>query len=430
MSGNLSRRSFIQTSSVALSGAFLSQAMAAPSERIRIGLIGTANRGGQLFDALAPHADAEVVAFCDVHGLALKKWKEEYPNAIFETDYRRLLERKDIDAVVIATPDHWHALQTIEACEAGKDVYCEKPLSLKLHEGRLMLDAARRTDRVVQVGLQRRASSMYQELAEDLRNGLIGKITSGHCYRVSNMSPTGIGHAAPSDPPEDLDWDFWLGPRPFVPYRETIAPYKFRWWKEYSSQVANWGLHFIDVLRWLMDEEAPLAVTALGGRYAVDDDRTIPDTSVITYEMPGGSLIVYEEYEASGMRPFSVPADIMIRGTEGTLFATDRAYEIVPDKGGQFQNNEPRMEGIKKKASGEKHPVVMMRNFLDCVKSRKRPIMDIEEGHRSSAFAHLANIALETRSLIEWDSASERITNNEAANDLLMYEYRAPWSLG
>ncbi|OQB30924.1 MAG: Inositol 2-dehydrogenase/D-chiro-inositol 3-dehydrogenase [Candidatus Hydrogenedentes bacterium ADurb.Bin170] len=426
----LNRRSFIQQSSVIVSGALLSTAKAAPSERIRLGLIGTANRGGQLFDAVAPHSDAEITAFCDVHGSALQKWREAYPDAIFESDYRRLLDRDDIDAVIVATPDHWHALQTIHACQAGKDVYCEKPLSLKLHEGRLMLDTARQHNRVVQVGLQRRASTMYQQLAEDLHNGLIGKITSAHCYRVTNMTPNGIGKMAPSDPPADLDWDAWLGPRPMRPYQANIAPYKFRWWKEYSSQVANWGLHFIDVLRWLMNEEAPRAVMALGGHYAVDDDRTIPDTSVITYEMPGGALIVYEEYEANGTRPFPITSDIMIRGTKGTLFASDRAYEIVPEKGGQFQDNEARMEGIKKKAEDGSHPAALMRNFLDCIKSRQRPIMDIEEGHRSSIFAHLANIALETRSMIEWDSAAERITNCPQANDLLMYEYRAPWTLG
>lgn len=432
MTVNITRRTFIQESSIAVAaaGAVLAQNKANASDRVRLGIIGTANRGGQLIDALAPHGDAEIVAFCDVHGAALKKWRESFPAADFYGDYRRILERDDIDAVVIATPDHWHALQTIHACDAGKDVYIEKPLSLKVVEGRRMIEAARRNNRVVQTGLQRRASAMYKELGELVRGGGIGKVTAAHCFRASNMSPGGIGHSQPSDPPSDLDWDMWLGPRQMRPYQDNIAPYKFRWWTDYSSQLGNWGVHYFDLIRWILGERSPVSVCAIGGRYAVDDDRTIPDTMQAVFELPSGSLLVFSQYEASGTAPFPRPGEIEIRGTLGTVYAGSRGYEIVPEKGGQFQDNKPRMEPVRREADEGELTVVLMRDFLDCVKTRNRPLCDVEEGHHSAIFAHLANISLETRARLDWDGAAEHITNMEAANQQLQYEYRAPWTLG
>ena len=432
MSEQVTRRSFIQQSSLAVAGsaAVLAQSRAAASERIRVGAIGTANRGGQLIEALSPHQDAEIVAFCDVHGVALQKWREAFPKADFYGDYRRILERPDIDAVVIATPDHWHALQTIHACDAGKDVYIEKPLSLKILEGRRMIEAARRNNRVVQTGLQRRASAMYRELGELVRAGGIGKVTAAYCFRASNMSPGGIGHSQPSDPPADLDWDMWLGPREMRPYQDNIAPYKFRWWSDYSSQLGNWGVHYFDLIRWILGEKSPVSVCAMGGRFGVDDDRTIPDTMQAVFELPSGCLLAFNQYEASGNAPLARPGEIEIRGTLGTLYAGSRGYEIVPEKGGQFQDNKPRMEAAREEVKEGELTIPLMRDFLDCIKTRNRPLCDVEEGHYSATFAHLANISLATRARIDWDGDAERITNVESANELLQYEYRTPWTLG
>lgn len=430
MADYLSRRAFMRQGSMVVAGAALAQGRATASERVRLGVIGTANRGGQLIDALSPHQDAEIVAFCDVHGVALKRWREAFPKADFYGDYRRILERGDIDAVVIATPDHWHALQTIHACDAGKDVYIEKPLSLKIVEGRRMVEAARRNKRVVQTGLHRRSSEMYRELAEKVQGGLIGKVTSAHCYRINNMSPAGMGHSEPSDPPDDLDWEMWIGPQRMRPYQDNIAPYKFRWWKEYSSQLGNWGVHYFDLIRWILGETAPVSVCAIGGKYALEDDRTIPDTLQAIFELPSGCLMIFEQYEASGNPPFSRPAEIEIRGTLGTLYASDRQYEIVPEKGGQFQDNTPRMEPLEEKSSPGNLTEAHLRNFLDCIKSRDLPFCDVEEAHRSTTFAHLANISLDTRSRLDWDAASERVTNNDKANEMLEYAYRSPWTLG
>ena len=201
-------------------------------------------------------------------------------------DYRKLLSQKDIDAVCIATPDHWHALQTIHAFEADKHVYVEKPLTITIKEGREMINFQKKYGKVCAVGLNRRGSPIYQKLANDVQSGLIGKVTTARAQRTSNMYPTGIGILEPEAPPKDFDWNMWLGPRAYKPYKYNMAPYFFRWWKEYSSQMGNWGVHYMDVIRWMMGESAPVAITATGGKYAVEDDRNIPDTMEVLFEMP------------------------------------------------------------------------------------------------------------------------------------------------
>ncbi len=429
----ISRRSFIQKSAFAAAAgtsAVMSRRAYGANERIRLGVIGVANRGGQLIDAVAPHENAEIVALCDIHGVAFERWREEFPDATEYGDYRQMLDRDDIDAVIIATPDHWHALQTVDACEAGKDVFVEKPLSLTIHEGRRMIEAARRNNRIVQVGLQRRASSMYAELADMVQSGVIGEVSVAHCYRVSNMAPTGVGKAQPTDPPEDLDWDMFIGPQAMRPYQDNITPYNFRWFKEYSSQIANWGVHYFDLIRWMLDERAPKAVSAHGSFSVVDDDRTIPVTMQATYELPSGCILVFGQYEASGNTPFPRPAELELRGTEGTLYSRGNRYEIVPERGGQFQPREPRMEPMEATVDTGDVTVAIMGDFFDCIKSRNTPKCDVAVGHDSTIFAHLANIAMDTRAYIEWDADAERITNNEEANKLLHYDYRSPWRLG
>jgi predicted dehydrogenase len=344
-------------------------------------------------------------------------------------DFRAILDRKDIDAVVIATPDHWHAIQMIAACKAGKDVYVEKPLSATIVEGRAMVDAARKHDRIVQVGTHRRSSRMYAGLAERVHSGAIGKVTVARAAFANNMTPAGIGHAPESDPPAGLDWDMWLGPRPARAFQSTIMPYKFRWWHLYSSQIANWGVHYFDLIRWLTGELAPASISAHGGRYAVDDDRTIPDTSETIFEHASKMLTVFSVYEANGQPVLGRGAEIELRGTLGTVYATGNRYEIVTERGGAFQDPAPRAKNMAAKSDDGDLDRQAARDFIDCVKSRKRPNADIEEGHRSTTFAHLANIALATRQRLDWDAQAERVTNCDAANQLLHYEYRQPWSL-
>jgi predicted dehydrogenase len=344
-------------------------------------------------------------------------------------DFRTILDRKDVDAVVIATPDHWHAIQMIAACKAGKDVYVEKPLSMTVVEGRTMVDAARKYERIVQVGTHRRSSRMFAQLADLVRSGAIGKVTVARAAFSNNMSPAGIGHAPESEPPAGLDWDMWLGPRPARPFQATIMPYKFRWWHLYSSQMANWGVHYFDAIRWLTGETAPASVSAHGGRYAVDDDRTIPDTSEAIFEHASRMLMIFSIYEANGEPVLGRGAEIELRGTLGTAYVATNRYEIVPERGGAFQDPAPRRKGEVVRSTDGDLDQQAARDFLDCVKGRKQPNADVEEGHRSTTFAHLANIALATRKRLEWDPVAERFTNCDEANQFLHYEYRKPWSL-
>ena len=455
----VSRRRFLETGALVVSGAGLARpssaqsrpaAPVAPSDRVRVAFIGVGNRGDQLLDAFAAQADVEIAALCDVYEPYLRR----EPSAIHERyramgrvprmkvpiagsvprerDFRRLLDRKDIGAICIATPDHWHAVQAIQAMDAGKDVYVEKPLTITLAEGRRMVEAQRRTGRVVQVGLNRRGAPVYQKLVPLVQGGLIGKVTMARAYRVSDMHPRGIGRLRPEEPPPGFDWDLWLGPRAFRPYQYNIAPYLFRWWKDYSSQMGNWGVHYMDVIRWLIGERAPVAVSAHGGRFAVDDDRTIPDTMEVTFELGSGALVVFGIYEAGGADPVA-GGEIELVGTKGTLVASEDGYVVRPARPGQFQDWKALVEPQEEKeAGGESSDSTarLVRNFLDCVKARSTPWCPLEEGHRSTSFAHLANIALETRSRLEWDPEAERVRGNPAANALLRYEYRKPWTLG
>ena len=421
------------------------------NERIRVGFIGVGNRGTQLLRGFLKQDDVEVAALCDVYepyltrdyskvdkklidslGSRVPKMTEKLSNNVARyKDFRRLLDRKDIDAVVISTPDHWHAIQTIMACQADKDVYVEKPLSVTILEGRKMVEAAKRYNRVIQVGLHRRSSKMHKRVVEQVRAGKIGKVTVARAYRISNMHPEGIGRYPDSAPPKGLDWDMWLGPRPKRPYKDNIALYKFRWWQSYSSQMANWGVHYCDAMRWVLAEQAPVSISAHGGRFAVDDDRTIPDTMEVIFELASGALLIFGQYEASGGAALA-DGEIEFRGTLGNLYSGTggMGYKIVPSTGGQFQDSKPKIKPAEAGRIDGDLTAQHIRNFLDCVKTRRRTNCDMETGHRSTTFAHLGNIALATKSRIEWDPKNERIINNKEANELLHYEYRKPWRLG
>jgi predicted dehydrogenase len=425
-------------------------------DKIRMGFIGLGNRGSQLLGLFMSHPDVEISAFCDLYepyilrdrnlvdprylkslGSQIPKMGEVFPNNVKKyNDFRKLLEDKDIDAVCIATPDHWHALITISAIQSGKDVYVEKPLTQTIKEGRMMVNAQARSKQIVAVGLNRRGNLIYQRLAREVQAGKIGKVTVARAFRINDMYPSGIGKLKTEEPPKNLNWDMWLGPRAYRPYQYNIAPYMFRWWSDYSSQMGNWGVHFMDVIRWMMGEKAPIAITAHGGKYAIDDDRDIPDTMEVTYEFASGSIATFSIFEASSGGMFQY-GEVELRGTKGTLYADENGYKITGAKKGQFQSWDKMMEDESYSAKNEVTPegrsgdstATLVRNFLDCIKSRKSPLCPLEEGHRSTSFVHLANIALKVRSRLEWDPANELFTNNDTANKLLHYEYRKPWKI-
>ncbi|QEH35905.1 Inositol 2-dehydrogenase [Aquisphaera giovannonii] len=452
MKSRASRRDFsrvaLGTAAASIAAPAASGRVLGANDRVTIGCIGVGNRGVQVLEAFCAQKDARVVALADVYEPYLhgkydridarfrdlgKRVPSRQPDFGGEVervkDFRRLLDRKDIDAVIVATPDHWHAIQVIMACEAGKDVYAEKPLSATVREGRRMVEAARKHDRVVQVGLQRRSSTLYARLAELVQSGAIGKVTGARACYASNMAPNGVGLSADSEPPAGLDWDLWLGPRPSRPFNDRIMPYKFRWQILYSSQMANWGVHYFDAMRWMVGERAPASLSAHGGKFALKDGRTIPDTAEVIFEMPSGMLMTFGTYEANGHDGLKA-GEIVLRGTLATVFAGMDRFEIVPERGGAFQDPSPRRKPQVEKTGDRADDLdkAHARNFLDCVKSRQKPHCDVEEGHRSTTFALLANIALATRARLDWDADAERFTNHDEANQLLDYDYRPPWT--
>jgi len=446
---SLSRREFTKTMAVAGATTALGNlAVLGANDRVRLGFIGLGNRGDQVLDAFLKHSDCEVVAICDLYqpylDFASKKIGTQ-PKQF--KDYRKLLEQKDVDAAVICTPDHWHALQTVHACEAGKDVYVEKPLSLRVAEGRKMVTAVRKHNRVSQVGIHRRSIPVCQELAEFIRNGGIGKVTVARAFHIQNEWPKGIGNPPNGEPPAGFDWDAWLGPAPKVAYNLNRSFYRFRWFYDYSGgQVTNFGVHYLDLIHSALGQDAPLAVTAMGGKVAVEDNREIPDTLEAIWQYPGGTLVTFSQFNATAPAASARPSEIEFRGTKGTLYVYGNGYEVVPDK--ITQHEIPARSPIAREADRQYHEgagtliepkkatgsssgdtVAHARNFLDCVKSRQKCTCDIEIGHRSTTTTLLANIAYHTKAQLQWDAKAERFTNNEAANKLLEYSYRAPYAL-
>ena len=394
-----------------------------------------------------------MVAVCDVYQPHLEGALEMAGGkARPYKDYRRLLEDRDVQAVVIATPDHWHPLICIDACNAGKDVYVEKPVSNRLREGRLMVETARGTNRVVQVGLQQRSGTHFQRAVKAVQDGRLGRIHYVHCWNHEFSPPEGFGNPPDTNPPPDLNWDFWLGPAPKVPYNENrFRAGRWRWFFDYGGgKLTDWGSHLIDVVHWAMKVNGPLSATASGGKYYVTDNRETPETLQVVYEYPGFllcySTLLHSSYGHnghSGSKPFG-SYGILFQGSLGTLFVDRAGYEIFPQTsvnreptGAQISATEdPNGLGLyytsqltseRGTSSFQHDPHV--RNFLDCLKNRKRPNADIEIGHEVSAAGHLGNIAFRLGQKIMWDAKAEKITNSAESNAMLTRHYRAPWRL-
>jgi predicted dehydrogenase len=441
------RRQFAKTLAVAGASTALSTLrIRGANDRIRLGFIGLGNRGDQVLDGFLAHQDADVVAICDLHQPYLDFASQKIGTGPRQfKDYRRLLELKDIEAVVICTPDHWHALQTIHAFQAGKDVYVEKPLSLCVAEGRRMVEAARKYNRVAQVGLMRRSAPACKEAVGLIRSGELGKVTAIRSFHIQNEWPKGIGNPPNGDPPAGFDWEAWLGPAPKVPYNKNRAFYRFRWFYDYSGgQVTNFGAHYLDFAHWALGQDTPLAVTAMGAKLAVEDNREIPDTLEVLWTYPGGTLITFSQFNTNAARADLRDSTMEVRGTKGTLYLTWDGYEVVPEKitDKVFPALSPLDRSLShdyesgrrtlieaRKFEGKDPTPLHARNFLDCVRSRKPCNCDIETGHRSTTTTLIANIAHKTKSYLEWDAKAERFTNHQAANKYLSYEYRAPYKL-
>jgi predicted dehydrogenase len=384
-----------------------------PSERIRIGCIGVGAQGNGNLGKLIKN----VVAVCDVDSQRLGKAKATVEKATGQPclavgDYRKLLDSKDIDAVVISTPDHWHALPAIHACEAGKDVYCEKPLTLTIAEGRAMVKAARRNQRIVQTGSQQRSADNFRRACELVRSGKLGKIhTVG--VGIARVNYTG-GLVPDSDPPPELDYDFWLGPAPKRPYNVNRVHYKFRFFWDYSGgQLTNWGAHHLDIAQWGLgtDDSGPVSIEGKA-RYHKDGHYEVPEWCEIIYKYAGGVTLICGQGEKGGTT---------FEGEKGTIHVnrgvlTSNPPEILKETLGDGD--------VRLYVSKNHHS-----NWLECIKTRKLPICDVEIGHRSATVCHLGNIAVRTGKKLTWDPVKEEISGDSEAAKLVNKPYREPWKL-
>ena len=443
MSRKMQRRDFLRKSALAaLTGSGLRSASAfaqspsnsavSPSDKVTVGFIGTGRMGQSNLTTFMKHPEVEVAALCDVYGTNVDgavKIADTKAKAL--KDFRHVLEMKEIQAVVVSSPDHWHPLHTILACQAGKDVYVEKPVSVCLEEGRLMVEAARRYKRVVQVGTQQRSGLHFRKAVELVRNGAIGKVSFIRTWNYGNSFPEGIGNPPDGDPPPDLDWDLWLGPAPKVPFnanRFGVHPERFssfRWFWHYAGgMMTDWGVHLLDIVQWAMNVEGPSEISAQGGKLYLQDNRETPDTLQVTYQYPG-FVCVYENRECNGARLDGHGYGICFHGALGTMFLDRAGFEIIPEKTSKGVN---KCEPVAEKSSNN-HNLAHSRNFLDCIKSRQLPICDIEIGHRSTSVAQLGNIAYRTKSHLLWDTKNEKFKGNKEANKLLSIKYRKPWKL-
>lgn len=383
------------------------------NERIRIGCIGVGNQGrGNLRKHLA-----DTVAVCEVDSDRLAEAKDTVEKSNKSAcaayrDYRKLLDDKNIDAVVVTTPDHWHALITVDACAAGKDVYCEKPLSLTVADGQAMVKAARKYQRIVQTGSQQRSDDRFRLACELVRSGRLGKI---HTVKAGISGVNLKGQAvADCDPPTVLDYDFWLGPAPQRPYNPNRVHYNFRFFWDYSGgQMTNWGAHHLDIAQWGlgMDASGPVSIEGKA-RYPKDKLYEVPEWCEIIYKYANGVKMICGQSQKGGTT---------FIGDKGSIHVTRKDISSSP----KDLIDEPLTDSDVHLYVSKNHH----KNWLDCIKSRKLPICDVEIGHRSATVCHLGNIAVRTGRKLTWDPAKEEIVGDADAASMLSRPYRTPWKL-
>jgi predicted dehydrogenase len=415
------------------------------NDRVGVGFMGYGLIGAQHVKDFRNQRDADLVAMCDVYQPRVEQGVAACgQRAKSYADFRRMLDDKDVHAVVVSTPDHWHALATILACAAGKDVYVEKPLTLFVREGRWMVNAARRYNRIVQTGTQQRSGRHYQRARDLVRSGYIGKVMSSRSGSFRNVMP-GFGVFPDAAAPAGFDYEMWLGPAPARPFNPKRGLYHFRWFWDYSGgQMTNLGAHSLDIVQWYLGLDGPTAVSSSGGRFALTDGGETPDTQYTVIEYPE-LTVEYGIREAGGARRGD---GLEFHGTKGMLTISRAGFEVVPDRridpasaipvfagqpaGGpqgsaDRQAAEPWIQPMKETGSSDEQFDLHARNFLDCVKSRARPVADVEGGHRTATTCHLANISLRTGRKIRWDPAKEEILGDREASSMLERPYRKPW---
>ncbi len=441
----MNRRDFLQLGAASLATSALQPAFAEVlgSKPKRVGLIGCGWYGKIDLLRLIQVAPVEVVSLCDVDRQMLedaativstRQVSKKKPRTY--RDYREMLKQRDLDLVLIATPDHWHALPMIAAVEAGADIYVQKPISLDVAEGQAMLAAARKHGRVVQVGTQRRSTPhLIQARDRIIREGKLGKIGHVDIYCYYHMrtrdNPPDIA------PPESLDYEFWTGPAPLRPYNRIVHPRGWRAFKEYGNGiVGDMCIHMLDMVRWMLDLGWPTRIRSNGGILVDTNSKAnIPDTQTATFEF--GSLNVVWQHRTYGHAPDpKYPWGATIYGEKGTLKASVNGYDFIPMGKGDPIHEEVKYEfdqypedKTEKDIEGHVAPAVRghMRDLLANTITRGRPVADIEQGFISTTSCILANTALETGKMITWDPVKGEAVNDPQINRLLQRPYRAPW---
>ncbi|HRZ57944.1 MAG TPA: Gfo/Idh/MocA family oxidoreductase [Candidatus Paceibacterota bacterium] len=422
------RRTFLKTTGKVLAAGGvvgLSPSALGANGRIVLALIGGNNQGRGV--ALSAIQDgAEIKTFCDLDDAVLSRTgadlaKAQGKNPAAEKDFRRVLEDKDIEGVIIATPDHWHAIPTILACQAGKDVYIEKPLSHTIHEGQLMRDAARKFNRVVQVGMQRRSTEHFRNAVEYVASGKLGKVCLVKAWMCQVRGS--IGNPPDSPVPPGVDYDTWLGPAPKRPFNRNRFHYNWRFFWDYgNTELGNQGVHMLDVALWGIqalrgvENCLPKQVSGSSGIYWLNDAKEVPDTQVMTYDY-GDLALVWELRSFGDTLPLEgTTAGTAFYGTEAALIVDGSGWKVHSKKGDL---------GPSAKASGGSHT----KNFLECMKSRQRPNADVELGRLSTTICHLGNICTRLQRAVRFDPKTESFGDDKEATALLTKEYRAPFTL-
>jgi predicted dehydrogenase len=441
----MNRRVFLSKTAAATAGlaAFQTRSYArtSPNETINVAVIGirgdnkghptwtSRGRGQDHYEHLTAIANVRVTHVVDVDERHFKtslpfmreKWGGD-PKA--ETDFRRVLDNRDVDAVTIAAPDHWHALMTILACQAGKDVYVEKPISHNIVEGRKMIEAARRYNRVVGVGTQRRSDAVLDKAVQFLRDGGLGTLYAGKTVIYRPRDPIGV--AADKPVPPGVHYDLWLGPAPSRPFNENHFHYHWHWFWEYgTTDLGNTGVHSLDAMRWLLGkEEHPRTAHCIGGLYeaGAPTDQTTPNTQYATYQYADGT-----ELHCDLRNWFSGPAEaqgVYIFGSTGWMKVGDGQAQVFF---GRKNEPGPTLTADEKGDAGQAH----FENFIECVRAHKAENLraTIEEGHLSTTLCHLGNISYRMGRSLKFDGVAERFVGDEEADKLLGRAYRAPYLL-
>lgn len=423
-SSSFTRRTFLKTTGAAVTAVAAPSLIAAnPNGKISVACIGIRGRGNSVMKSFMAEPDVEITHLCDVRqsvleqrGAEVKEKTGRLPKLV--KDYHDLLNDPSIDAFMVATPDHWHALLTIEGCLAGKDVYVEKPASHNIQEGRVAVAAARKKDRMVQMGTQIRSAAFLKEAREYVQSGAMGKVVYGKAWETDHVKPVHL--VADSAPPEGLDYHLWQGPCPERAYNKTIVEGAWRWLFNYGTgDLGNDGVHRIDYCRYVMGLETfPTAISCSGGKLFFEDDQQFPDTQMVTFDYPKHVL----QYE---MRLWSKP-NLMGAG-EGAVIYGENGWMQIANTWWKAYDAEDKLVKEGKSDVGQQAHV---RNFLDAVKSRQRDSLnqEIYSGHISTTMCHAGNIAWRTGKKLRFNAETETFDDKEA-NALIGREHRKGFEL-